>query len=165
MKLGIVRCAALYIGLGGTVCNAQTMLPELKPISSLLFPTGPLTISQPAVPNRPFTVAGAGGAILGMQDGAVELWQFPLKFFSNLQIRAEVDGYPVPINLNSDAATVEVSPDHTTLIYAHAAIVAKQHMFVPGGDVNKGLGGVIVFVVESIASATATISVMRSTIL
>lgn len=156
------RCLGLLTCFFVSASLAQTPLPQLKPIAALPFDTGPLTISQAAVPNRPFTVTGTGGAILGMQDGTVELWQFPLKFFSGLQIRAEVEGYSVPIDLNSAAATLQVSPDHTTLTYAHAAIVVKQHMFVPAGEGSKGLGGVIVFEIQSIAPATLTISVTPS---
>ena len=169
MKPGIfLRSLALFALLPGSVCTAQTTvqtLPQLKPIPALPFTTGPLTISQHAIPNHPFTVTGTGGAILGMQDGTSELWQFPLKFFSKLQIQAEVDGYSVPINLNANAATLQVSPDHTTLTYAHAAIVVKQHMFVPAGEGNQGLGGVIVFEVQSIAPATITISLTPSMVL
>lgn len=139
-------------------CKAQSTAISLEPVPSLAFTQGPLTLRQSAVPNRPFTVTGTGGAILGMQDGTVELWQFPMKFFSGLHLRALVDGYPVPIDLNSAAATLDVSPDHTTLTYSHAAITVRQHMFVPAGEGNQGMGGVIVFEIQSIRPATLTIS-------
>ena len=165
MKPGFVfRTALLFTLFVPSVCTAQT-LPQLKSIPALPFPSGALTISQAAVPNRPFTVTGTGGAILGMQDGTAELWQFPLKFFSGLQIQAEVDGYPVPINLNADVATLQVSPDHSTLTYAHSAIVVRQHMFVPAGEGNQGLGGVIVFEIQSIAPVTLTVSLTPSMVL
>ena len=151
-------------GLQSTPAPPQTPGP-LRPVPKLPFTTGPLTLSQPAVPNRPFTVTGTGGAILGMQDGTVELWQFPLKFFSGLHLHAEVDGYPVPIDLNSNTATLQVSPDHTTLTYSHAAITVKQHMFVPAGEGNQGLSGIIVFEIHAIAPATLTISLNPAMIL
>ncbi len=139
--------------------------PVLNAVAALHFDEGPLTIRVPAVPNRPFTVTGTGGAILGMGDGTAELWQFPLKFFSGLHLRAEVDGYTVPIDLNSNAATLAVSPDHTTLTYSHAAITVRQHMFVPAGEKNIGEGGVIVFEIESIRPATLTISLTPAMVL
>ncbi len=123
-----------------------------------------LTLRQPALPNHPFTVTGRSGAILGMQDGTVELWQLPTKFFSALHLRAEVDGYPVPIELNPLAAELEVSPDHTTITYSHAAITVRQHMFVPAGDPedpkdpNNDLGGQILFEIHSIHPATLIVS-------
>ncbi len=161
----VSRLSAVLAAVVCMACGAQTSPGPLQPIPALPFAQSPLTLSQAAVPNRPFTVTGTGGAILGMQDGTVELWQFPLKFFSGLHLRADVDGYPVPIDLNSAAATLEVSPDHTTLTYAHAAIVVKQHMFVPAGEGNQGLGGMIVFEIHSIAPATLTVSLSPAMIL
>ncbi len=130
----------------------------LQPTPRFAFSEGPLTLRQPALPSHPFTVTGRSGAILGMQDGTVELWQLPVKLFSNLKLRAEVEGYSVPIELNPLAAELEVSPDHTTLVYSHAAITVRQHMFVPAGEGSEGQGGVIVFEIESIHPATLTVS-------
>ena len=130
----------------------------LQPTPRFPLLQGPLTIRQPALPSHPFTVTGRSGAILGMQDGTVELWQLPVKLFSGLKLRAEVEGYTVPIELNPLAAELEVSPDHTTLIYSHAAITVRQHMFVPAGEGSEGLGGIIVFEIESIHPATLTVS-------
>lgn len=144
--------------LWAAVCLGQATAPELQPTARFAFTTGPLTIRQPAIPNHPFTVTGSSGAILGMQDGTVELWQLPVKFFSQLRVSAEVQGYPVPIEMNRLAAEIEVSPDHTTITYSHAAITVHQHMFVPAGQGNEGLGGMIVFEFESIHPATVTIS-------
>ncbi len=123
------------------------------------LPDGPLTIHSTAIPNRPFTVTGTGGAILGMQDGTAEVWQFPVKFFSNLRLRAEVDGYPTAIDLNSAAATLDVSPDHTTLTYSHSLLTVRQHMFVPAGaGSEKDSGGVILFEIHSVRPVTLTVS-------
>ncbi len=125
----------------------------------MALPEGPLTIHSTAVPNRPFTVTGTGGAILGMQDGTAEVWQFPVKFFSNLRLRAEVDGYPTTIDLNSLAATLDVSPDHTTLTYSHSLLTVRQHMFVPAGaGSDQDSGGVILFEIHSVRPVTITVS-------
>ena len=153
-------CALLF-----TVSAAGQSAPELSPVPR--FPisgNNPLTIHEAALPNHPLTVTGRSGAILGMQDGTVELWQLPVKLFSALHLRAEIDGYPVPIDLNPLAADLEVAPDHTTLTYSHAAITVRQHMFVPAGDPdnpgdpNAGLGGQILFEIQSIHPATLTVS-------
>ena len=130
----------------------------LEPTPRFPFPASPLTIRQPALPSHPFTVTGRSGAILGMQDGTVELWQLPVKLFSGLKLRAEVEGYSVPIELNPLAAELEVSPGGTTLVYSHAAITVRQHMFVPAGEGSEGLGGMIAFEIESIHPATLTVS-------
>ena len=154
--------ALLLTGVQAGPAQSTPATPRLEPTPRFELPTGPLTLRTPAIPNHPFTVTGRTGAILGMQDGSVELWQLPVKFFSGLHLTAEVDGYPVPIDLNEQAATLEVSPDHTTLTYAHAAITVRQHMFVPAGneDASKesAAGGMIVFEIEAIAPATITVS-------
>lgn len=148
----------LVLLLPALLAAAQTT-PPLQPTPAFAFSSSdPLTIRQPALPNHPFTVTGHSGAILGMQDGTTELWQLPTKFFSGLHLRAEVEGYPVPIELNPLAAEIEVAPDHTTLTYAHAAITVKQHMFVPAGEGNDGLGGMIVFEIHAIHPATLIVS-------
>ncbi len=87
-------------------------------------------ITQPVKPGKPLTITGARGAILGEQSGVVELWQLPVKVFSNLHLRADIDGYTVPLELNPAAATVEVRPGHTILTYSLAGITVRQHMLV-----------------------------------
>ena len=159
MRLQILTLAALL--LATLPAATQTFDPTpLIPFTT----TNPLTIHQPALPNHPLTVTGRSGAILGMQDGTVELWQLPTKFFSALHLRAEVEGYPVPIDLNPLAADLEVAPDHTTLTYAHAAVTVRQHMFVPAADPdnpndpNTGLGGQILFEVHAIHPTTLIVT-------
>jgi hypothetical protein len=45
-----------------------------------------------------FTVAGTQGVVLGQQGGTFETRTLPVKLLSHFNIRAEVEGYPVPIN-------------------------------------------------------------------
>ena len=117
----------------------------LQPIPQFPLSDGPLIIRQAVQPQHPFTVTGSTGAILGLQNGNVELWALPTKVFSNLHLSAELDGYTVPIDLNAAAATIDVQPDHTTITYSHAAITVRQHMFVPAGDNNQAEGAFIFF--------------------
>ena len=123
---------------------------------------GPLIIRQPVQPEHPFTVTGLTGAILGLQNGNVELWALPTKVFSNLHLSAELDGYTVPIDLNANAATIDVQPDHTTITYSHAAITVRQHMFIPAGQSNStqssSAAAIIFFEIASIRPAIITIS-------
>ena len=41
--------------------------------------------------------------------------------------------YPVPIDVNSLAAEVVVTPAETVITYSHAAFTIKQHMFAARG--------------------------------
>jgi len=130
----------------------------LQPTPQFPLSDGPLVIRQPVQPQHPFTVTGSSGAILGLQNGNVEMWALPKKVFSNLHLTAELVGYSVPIDLNAAAASIEVQPDHTTITYSHAAITVRQHMFVPAGDGNSAKGAIIFFEIESILPAVLTVS-------
>jgi glycogen debranching enzyme len=130
----------------------------LQPVPQFPLSNGPLIIRQTIQPQHPFTVTGSTGAILGLQNGNVEVWTLPTKVFSNLHLSAELEGYTVPIDLNAAAATIDVQPDHTTITYSHAAITVRQHMFIPAGDSNQAQGAIIFFEIESIRPAVLTIS-------
>jgi len=130
----------------------------LQPIPAFPLSDGPLIIRQNAQPRHPFTVTGSTGAILGLQNGNVELWALPTKVFSNLHLSAELEGYTVPIDLTAVAATIDVQPDHTTITYSHAAITVRQHMFIPAGDSNQVKGAIIFFEIESLRPTVLTVS-------
>ena len=86
---------------------------------------------RPVSAGEPFTVAGERGVLLGQQEGTFEAWILPVKLLSHLAITANVEGYTVPIDLNQDAAAIEVRPDRTTITYAHIAFTLRQIMFAP----------------------------------
>ena len=87
----------------------------LNTVPRFALTDGPLVIRQAVQPDHPFTVTGETGAILGLQNGSVEMWALPTKVFNNLHLTAELAGYSVPIDLNAAAATIDVQPDHTTI--------------------------------------------------
>ena len=101
---------------------------------------GGLTIRRHVEPGKPFTVAGPCGAMLGEQDGSFEAWTFPVKLISHFTISAAVEGYPVPIDLNADAAEIEVAPDHTTITYAHIAFTVREILFATRCDSAASAG-------------------------
>ena len=116
---------------------------------------------QPVRPSKPLTVTGARGAILGDQSGVVELWQLPVKVFSNLHLRADIDGYTVPLELNPGAAEVEVRPGHTVLAYSFAGITVRQHMLVSPATATKTIddpGALLYFEIDSVRPATLTVT-------
>jgi glycogen debranching enzyme len=153
-------CRILFLAALALIeVSSSAMAQEVfEPTPHFQLSDGPLVIRQAVQPQHPFTVTGSTGAILGLQSGSVELWALPTKVFSNLHLSAELDGYTVPIDLNSAAATIDVQPDHTTITYSHAAITVRQYMFVPAGAGNEAAGAVIFFEIESIWPAVLTIS-------
>jgi hypothetical protein len=119
-----------------------------------------LTLRQHAEAGKPFTVAGECGAFMGEQNGSFEAWIFPVKLLSHFTIAASVEGYPVPIDLNADAAEVEVAPDHTTITYSHIAFTVREILFATRCDSagEMGAGIMAVFQIDSVRPVTLTFS-------
>jgi glycogen debranching enzyme len=118
------------------------------PIKMFPIHRSPLEIQRAVDPVKPFTVAGEHGAILGDQNGVFEAWSFPVKVLSQFRIRAELNDYPVPIDVQQHAAGITVSPGLTTITYSHAAFTIRQRMFVPRG--GAAAAPVVVFEIESV---------------
>jgi glycogen debranching enzyme len=130
----------------------------LTPIANLSLRDDSITLRHRAEAEKPFTVAGECGAMMGQQDGSFESWIFPIKLFSDLRITAHVEGYDVPIDVNRDAAEIEVAPDHTTITYSHIAFTLKEILFAKQCTQQDGTGVVAVFQLSSIRPMTLTFS-------
>jgi glycogen debranching enzyme len=115
----------------------------------------PLKIVREAVPSKPFSVVGPRGAILGRQDGSFEAWIFPWKILSDLRISAEMRDYRVPIDVNEQAAVIEVRPDHTTITFSHANFTLQEVLFAPRNAPN-GAGVLAFFQVKALRPVTFT---------
>ena len=81
----------------------------------------------------------------------------PVKLLSHFAIRANVDGYSVPIDLNAAAAEIEVFPDHTVITYSHIAFTVRQIMFAPD-DAEDGTGAIVLFQIDSTRPMSLTFS-------
>ena len=115
-------------------------------------------IIAPCVPRQPWTVAGERGALFGRQNGKFEAWQWPVKLLSDFRIRAQLADYAVPIDVNSLAAEIKVTPAETTVTYSHAAFTIRQHMFAARGTEKPLLGAVVFFEIESARPIDITFS-------
>ena len=89
-------------------------------------------------------MAGERGVVLGQQDGTFEAWVLPVKLLSHLTIEADVEGYNVPIDVNQQAAEIEVRPDRTVITYSHIGFTVRQIMFSPN-TAPAGTGPVVLF--------------------
>ncbi len=117
------------------LAGAPTVLvAQFTPLAPIAFDTSGPVLRADAQPQKPFTVAGPHGVLLGSQDGSLEAWILPVKIFSNLRIEADIAGYPVPIDVNQHAASIEVRPDRTIITYSHLGFTVRQIMFSPGAD-------------------------------
>ena len=153
MSRSSIRIAACLLVLASLAAAQQVF----EPIAKFPLSTNPLTITQVANPRRPFSVAGEHGAVLGQQDGTFELWSFPYKFLQHTHLLADLDGYGVPIDITSEASTIEVSPDHTTITYSHHAITVKQEMFAVRDGADGEPGAIVLFSIDSVKPGTLTL--------
>jgi glycogen debranching enzyme len=152
--LAFVRCSH-SIAQHATATNDRSWL---RPVTSFDLADSSITLRRPAEPEKPFTVAGECGAMMGQQNGSFESWIFPVKLFSHMTIEARVSGYDVPIDVNRDAAAIEVSPDHTTITYSHIAFTLKEILFSTQCSQQDGTGIMALFQVSSIRPVTLTFS-------
>jgi glycogen debranching enzyme len=123
---------------------AQTPNPSLTSIAPFPLATAGPVLQAHAEPEKPFTVAGERGVLVGRQDGSFEAWLLPVKLLSHLTIEAEIEGYTVPIDVNRQAAEIEVRPDRTILTYTHIGFTVRQIMFSPNQG-PAGTGPVVLF--------------------
>ena len=132
-------------------------LPLTAQTPVFLLPDTAPAIRRSVSAGKPFTVAGERGVLLGQQEGTFEAWVLPVKLLSHLAITANVEGYSVPIDLNQDAAAIEVRPDRTTITYAHIAFTLRQIMFAPDAAPD-GTGAVALFQIDSTRPMDLTFS-------
>jgi glycogen debranching enzyme len=134
------------------------MAAELVPPADFSQTLETLKIVSKCLPRMPWTVAGEHGALFGRQSGEFEAWLWPVKILSHFKIRAELDRYPVPIDVNALAAEIKVTPAETVITYSHAAFTIRQHMFAARGTKDPATGAAVVFEIDSIRPIEITFS-------
>ncbi len=142
----------ILIWIAVTLARAE----DLHPLPAWPMQASDMAITRAAEWAKPFSVAAEHGAVFGQQNGVFEAWTFPVKVLSHFHIEADLDDYPVPIDVNQYAAQIEVNPERTTIIYSHAAFTVKQHMFSPRGGSVAGAGAVVLYEIQSIRPLTLT---------
>jgi glycogen debranching enzyme len=114
-------------------------------------------ISSNIMAQKPFSVIGPRGALLGQQDGGFEAWIFPWKILSHMRITAEMNDYAVPIDVNQQAATIDVQPGHTTITFSHANFTVRETLFAPQ-DAPDGAGALAFYQIQAVRPMTLTFS-------
>ncbi len=142
----LALAAPIFSVLAAASTSAQQWL---QPVPQFPLAASDLTIRQHAEALKPFTVAGECGAFVGQQDGSFEAWVFPVKVLTHFHIDAELEDYNVPIDVNEQAAEIEVAPDHTTITYSHAAFTVREILFATPCDAN-GAGVMALFQIDSV---------------
>jgi glycogen debranching enzyme len=133
-----MAAAVLFASIPAIHAQTFTSIPAIP------FETSGPVIQAHTETLKPFTVAGERGVVLGQQDGTFEAWVLPVKLLSHLTIEADVAGYSVPIDVNQQAAEIEVRADRTTITYSHVAFTVRQIVFSPN-EADAGTGPVVLF--------------------
>ena len=100
---------------------------------------------------------GPRGTILGSQDGSYEAWIFPWKILTNMRITAEMKDYPVPIDVNLQAAAIDVRPGSTTITFSHANFTVREIITAPR-NVPDGAGVLVFYQIEAVRPMDLTFS-------
>jgi glycogen debranching enzyme len=123
--------------------------PRFQALGPVAFGTGGPVLRAGAQAQKPLTVAGPRGVLVGQQDGTLEAWVLPVKVLSHLRLEARVEGYAVPIDVNQQAAEVEVRPDRTVVTFTHIGFTVREILFsapaAEAGAAGPAVGPVVLF--------------------
>ena len=134
----------------------QSSQQELHSIPAIAFGADGPVLRRAVQAGEPITIAGPQGVVVGQQQGLLEAWVLPVKLLSHTTLEAAIEGYSVPLDLNSMARELEVHPDRTTIIYSHIAVTVRETIFAPD-DAPEGTGAVVLFQVDSLRPVTLTL--------
>lgn len=148
----------------GILCTTEVLFSQsaLQPLATqpsfpLHSPQDKLVIQDQVLPSRPFSVVGPRGAVLGQQDGSFEIWLFPWKVLSDVRITARMDNYPVPIDVNDRASSIEVRPYATIITFSHANFTVREIILAPKRTTNSA-GALVLYQIEAVRPMTLTFS-------
>ncbi|HUX73262.1 MAG TPA: hypothetical protein VMV25_05140 [Steroidobacteraceae bacterium] len=148
----------LLLLAGHSAALSQPALAALHSIPAFpLQAIGGAQITANAIAARPVSIVGPRGALLGTQDGRYEAWVFPWKIFTGMRISVRMQDYPVPIDVNAQAAGIDVSPAATTITYSHANFTIRQIMLAPQHAAD-GTGVVVLYQMNAVRPMTVTFS-------
>ncbi len=78
-----------------------------------------------------FDVLGRRAAVLGRQDGDMEVWIYPFQIVRQLQLQFQLPDMHEPLPLKRYIARIETTPERTTIRYSHPLFLLQQHIFIP----------------------------------
>jgi glycogen debranching enzyme len=95
------------------------------------FRSETLTLQRSTHSGAFFDVVGRRAALLGYEQRTAEAWVYPVEVLDQLSLSFKLEGYPLDIDGRDIMARIEVRPEATTLVYAHAAFTVREVMFAP----------------------------------
>src|SRR5947207_13696850 len=123
--LGVIAKLGCFAILAG-----QALSPAGS-IARFTMRAGGLALTRPTHGGAFFDVVGRRAALFGYENRSAEAWVYPLKIVDELSFSFRLEGYPLEIDGRDVMASIEVRPEATTLVYAHAAFTVRQVMVAP----------------------------------
>jgi hypothetical protein len=136
---------ALIIWVVGFLCypvfgNEQSLLEKFD------LRVGDLRLSRDVQPQSYFDVVGQKSAVLGRENGNVEIWIYPYKVLHNFQLYFLIEDENEIIEGKDVAKRIDVYPHQTIIHYVHSSFKVEEVFFAP----LREAGAVILLFVESV---------------
>ena len=123
--------AAVAASAGGLVVAGDQLPPPAAATTRFQTRQGGLELHRPTHAGAFFDVVGRRSALFGYENRTAEAWVYPLEVLDDLSFSFRLEGYPLEIDGRDIMASIEVRPESTTLVYAHAAFTIRQTIFAP----------------------------------
>ena len=100
-------------------------------VAKFPIPANEIELQRSVQPHRFFDCVGRRAAVLGFEEGMVEVWVYPFKLLHDLQLSFKLGDQVFPERLSRFAEQIIVRPESTTIVYSHPAFTVRQTIFVP----------------------------------
>ena len=93
--------------------------------------SGELHLRRAVQPGRYFESVGQKSAVLGNEDGNVEIWIYPYKVLHNFQLYFLIEDEKRIVEGREVVSRIDVYPHQTTLRYVHSSFTVEEIFFSP----------------------------------
>ncbi len=129
-----VNIGVLLLGVAlATARGARAQQPpaSVHGVPRFTLEDEPLALEGPARSGEFIAELGRKAAVLGDEQGGLEVWAWPLKLVSGLHLSFRIPDYDDPIPATQVARRVVVRPEMQTIVYSHATFTVREHILVP----------------------------------
>ncbi|TKJ34740.1 hypothetical protein CEE39_02125 [bacterium (candidate division B38) B3_B38] len=101
------------------------------PLIKFPIPPSEIELQRGVQPNRFFDCAGRRAAVLGNENGVMEVWVYPFKIVHDLHLSFKLGAEVFPEGMSGFAERIIVRPESITIVYSHPAFTVRETIFVP----------------------------------
>jgi glycogen debranching enzyme len=125
-------------------------------LSKFPIEPSPIELSRDVRRGTYFDAAGRRAAILGVEEGRLEAWVFPMKLFHDCRLTVSIEGQESDIDLANYARSVIARPEAFVINYSHPQFTIREIIFSP----IEQPGSIILLGVDSARPLVLTISLV-----